>query len=187
MSELSPDSLAILEAGRDGDEPSEADRARLRSSILRVVGAGALGLAGVAGAKARGAAGSPEAKAESGAGSLEAETKRLREAHAALQAGDPEAALSMLEKGSDEGELREERTAARFLTLCKLGRTAEAAELAASFIRESPQSPLVDRVRAGCPTSRAPGKPAGGAAAPAPIHDSPPPDPAPAPPFDIND
>jgi len=42
MSELSPEARAILLAGRDGDEPSPADRARLRRSLAAAIGAGEL-------------------------------------------------------------------------------------------------------------------------------------------------
>ncbi|MEO7329353.1 MAG: hypothetical protein ABI193_12285 [Minicystis sp.] len=85
---------------------------------------------------------------------LEAETRRLGEAHGALQSGDPNKALALLDEQSTtyaKGELREERAAARILTLCKLGRLEEARAAAARFLQESPHSPLADRVRSGCP------------------------------------
>jgi hypothetical protein len=88
---------------------------------------------------------------------LEAETRRLREAHGALQNGDPGRALALLEAQSidfAEGKLAEERAAARVLALGKLGRAAEASAEAERFLRENPRSPLADRVRAACAAPR---------------------------------
>jgi len=42
MNELGPDARAILEAARDGHDPDAATRARMRSELLRRVGAGAV-------------------------------------------------------------------------------------------------------------------------------------------------
>jgi len=86
---------------------------------------------------------------------LEDETRQLREAHGALQSGDPGKALKLLDEQATtyaSGQLREERAAARVLALCKLGKVDEARAKAAEFLRDNPQSPLADRVRAGCPT-----------------------------------
>jgi len=83
-----------------------------------------------------------------------AETKRLRQAHGAMQSGDPEQALRLLDESSADAEgqsLREERAAARVLALCKLGRVDEARAEAARFLAASPGSPLADRVRKACP------------------------------------
>ena len=83
------------------------------------------------------------------------ETRGLGEAHSALQSGDAERALSLLDQQSAahaQGELREERAAARVVALCKLGRTTEARAVAESFLRENPRSLLADRVRAACPS-----------------------------------
>lgn len=256
MNELGPEARAFLEAGRDGDAPTGADRARVKKALLISLAAGgALGAAptsaqgalAVAGAKTAGsslllaakvlgavvilgAAGvglarlgapsapaspaAPPARTEAAAiapppaieapapveqaappaieapaapplvaapvviaptaviaprpssrpvvaptaapegDTLEAETRRLREAHGALQGGDPGKALALLDEQSaayEKGELREERAAARILSLCKLGRVDEARAAAARFLQESPRSPLADRVRAGCP------------------------------------
>jgi hypothetical protein len=82
---------------------------------------------------------------------LAAETRRLREAHSALQAGDPQKALGLL--GEQGGQLGEERAAARVLALCQMGRVAEAESARAAFLREHPRSPLADRVRSGCARS----------------------------------
>lgn len=87
---------------------------------------------------------------------LERETASLEEAHSALRSGDPARALDLLDRQSAayrDGQLREERAAARVLALCKLGRMDEARAAAAAFVQESPRSPLVDRVRAGCPAA----------------------------------
>ena len=110
-----------------------------------------------AGPRAQPRASSTSASAAPGAPEdpLDVETRGLGEAHAALQAGDAERALSLLEQQSAahaQGELRQERAAARVVALCKLGR-AEARAAAESFLRENPRSPLTDRVRAACPPS----------------------------------
>ncbi|MDC0740200.1 hypothetical protein [Polyangium mundeleinium] len=87
---------------------------------------------------------------------LLAETKRLRAVHGAMKEGDPEQALRLLDEtsaGAEGQSLRAERTAARVLALCKLGRVAEARAEAARFLSESPGSPLADRVRKACPAS----------------------------------
>jgi len=94
---------------------------------------------------------------EETADSLIAETQRLRDAHGALQSGDPEKALALLsnQAAEDEGQkLREERAAARVLALCKLGRVDEANAEAAAFLAQNPRSPLAARVRKACPTNR---------------------------------
>ena len=82
------------------------------------------------------------------------ETRRLGEAHGALQRGDPQRALEMLDEQSaayEDGQLQAERAAARILVLCKLGRVEEANAAAARFLRANPRSPLLDRIRSGCP------------------------------------
>jgi hypothetical protein len=105
-----------------------------------------------------GAASAPAPKTtEETADSLIAETQRLREAHGALRGGDPEKALALLSEQAAEVEgqkLREERAAARVIALCKLGRVDEANAEAASFLAQNPRSPLADRVRKACPSSR---------------------------------
>ncbi len=82
---------------------------------------------------------------------LAAETRRLRDAHGALRAGDAPKALALL--GEQGGQLGEERAAARVLALCQLGRVAESEAARAAFLREHPRSPLADRVRGGCAPS----------------------------------
>jgi hypothetical protein len=88
---------------------------------------------------------------------LEAETRRLREAHDALNRGNAARALELLDAQSADfagGQLREERAAARALSLCKLGRTDQASAEAGRFLRDNPRSPLADRVRAACSPAR---------------------------------
>lgn len=88
---------------------------------------------------------------------LEAETRRLREAHDALNGGDPARALALLDAQAvdfAEGQLHEEREAARVLALCKLGRAESASAEAARFLQNNPRSPLADRVRAACALPR---------------------------------
>lgn len=90
---------------------------------------------------------------------LEAENRLLREAHGALQKGDADKALALLDEraeGNAGGQLREERAAARVLALCKAGRGAEARARAAEFLRANPRSPHADRVRGACPLDPAP-------------------------------
>lgn len=90
---------------------------------------------------------------------LEDETRRLREVHGALQSGDPEKAMKLLDEQSityATGQLGQEREVARVLTLCKLGKVDEARAAAATFLRNHPSSPLVARVSAGCPAAPSP-------------------------------
>jgi hypothetical protein len=96
----------------------------------------------------------PQAKLED---TLAAENQGLREAHAAMQGGDPARALALLDEQQAKGSLlREEREAARVLALCQLGRVDEGRAAAARFLQESPRSPLADRVRAACPARQTP-------------------------------
>lgn len=87
------------------------------------------------------------------------ETQELREAHGALQSGDPQKALKLLDEQATTyagGQLREEREAARVLALCKLGKQDEARAKIADFLRDHPGSPLEGRVRGGCPAAPSP-------------------------------
>jgi outer membrane protein assembly factor BamD (BamD/ComL family) len=95
----------------------------------------------------------PAAVAPRPADSLAAEIRALGEARGAMQGGDPAKALVLLDEQSAayaSGQLREERTAARVLALCKLGKRDEARALAARFLADNPRSPLADRVRGAC-------------------------------------
>ena len=55
------------------------------------------------------------------------------------------------------GALAEERSAARVLALCDLGRALEARGAAEAFVRASPNSPLVPRLRGSCALSESNG------------------------------
>jgi hypothetical protein len=65
MSELGPEARSLLDGGRNGDDPSPADRARLRASVMRAVAAG-----GAIGAAATAAEATAAAKTASGLGLL---------------------------------------------------------------------------------------------------------------------
>ncbi|HEX6273935.1 MAG TPA: hypothetical protein VFZ53_12895, partial [Polyangiaceae bacterium] len=97
--------------------------------------------------------------ASTGATSLAEETRLLQAAQRELARKNTAAALALLEEHATRyphGALAQERSAARVLALCDLGRTAEAREAAEAFVRASPQSPLVPRLRGSCALSVAP-------------------------------
>jgi hypothetical protein len=112
------------------------------SGGLAAVEAPAAGLAPVEAAK-------PRAEQDP----LVLENRRLREIHEALQRGDAESALSMLDGAKEGGQaLREERSASRVYALCALGKTAEASAAIAEFLRLYPGSLQAHRVRNACGT-----------------------------------
>jgi hypothetical protein len=85
--------------------------------------------------------------------SLAAEIQLMHDVETALQAGQPERALQLLDErlsGRYTGAMGEERAAARVVTLCRLGRVEEARAEAARFVHDRPRSPLVERVRSTC-------------------------------------
>ena len=95
----------------------------------------------------------PRASASLGATSLAEETRLLHAAQRELARKNTSAALALLDEHASKfpgGALAEERTAARVLALCDLGRTAEARLAADAFVEKSPQSPLVPRLRGSC-------------------------------------
>jgi hypothetical protein len=95
----------------------------------------------------------PRAVASVGATSLAEETRLLHAAQHELARKNTSAALALLDEHASKfpgGALAEERTAARVLALCDLGRSAEARLAADAFVRKSPQSPLVPRLRGSC-------------------------------------
>lgn len=242
MSELGPEAREILQKGRLADEPTAADRARVKRALIATIAASAAATAAEQGAQAAAAKGAgsasafyamtgwkalvgvlvigaavgtagllpekkppfakpmihravallslpqmqrsaeePENHAETNAplppsplqnpqpskaksiasagdaepnDTLSEETQRLMEAHGALQGGDAEKALQLLdekEAGATGQKLKEERAAARVLALCKIGRIDEANREAAVFLEKSPRSPLAERVRKACP------------------------------------
>lgn len=82
------------------------------------------------------------------------DARLLRDVRAALASGQNDRALALLDaRGADSnaGVLAEEREAARILTLCKLGRQAEARAAARRFLAAHGGSPLAERVRRACP------------------------------------
>lgn len=95
----------------------------------------------------------PPAPEPAPASTLAEEVGLLRSAHAALNAGDPNAALARLAEHArrfPSGTMAEERDAARVLALCRAERRDEARTAAARFLRDRPSSPLAARVRASC-------------------------------------
>lgn len=84
---------------------------------------------------------------------LEAELKLLRAAQVALQKGDSNGALSVLEKHRRQfptGSLRQEREAARAVALCELGRYEQGRKVAQRLLAKSPRSPLTQRIARSC-------------------------------------
>jgi hypothetical protein len=94
-----------------------------------------------------------------GAASLAEETRLLQAAQRELAQKRTAAALVLLDEHAAKfprGALAQERAGARVLALCDLGRLAEARSAAAAFVRASPHSPLVPRLRASCAGSDIP-------------------------------
>ena len=95
----------------------------------------------------------PRAVPSTAAASLAEETRLLQAAQRELAQKRTAAALALLDEHATKfprGALAEERAGARVLALCDLGRAAEARSAAEAFVRASPQSPLVPRLRASC-------------------------------------
>lgn len=84
--------------------------------------------------------------------SLAEEARELSAVHAALHRGESAAALARLDAMDRRrgGALREERLAARVLSLCALGRVREAESVARRFQSLAPESPLLPRLTASC-------------------------------------
>jgi hypothetical protein len=84
--------------------------------------------------------------------SLAVEVQLMHDVDSALRAGRPELALALLDehRGGDGGFMSEERSAARIVTLCQLGRVDAARTEATRFLHDRPHSPLAARVRATC-------------------------------------
>lgn len=77
----------------------------------------------------------------------------LAEAQKALAAGQPALALRFLDdhaRAFPQGALSEERSLARVIALCKLGRIESARRAARPLLQKAPDSPLSDRIRAAC-------------------------------------
>jgi len=95
----------------------------------------------------------PRAAPSTGAASLAEETRLLNAAQHELAQKHANGALGLLDEHASRfpgGALAEERTALRVLALCDLGRTVEARRAADVFIKRSPSSPLVPRLRGSC-------------------------------------
>lgn len=100
--------------------------------------------------------GRSRAAAATGAASLAEETRLLEAAQRELAKNQGGAALAMLDEHAarfPSGALSEERSAARILALCGVGRTGEARSAAKAFIAASPSSPLVPRLESSCASS----------------------------------
>jgi hypothetical protein len=95
----------------------------------------------------------PPAAVPAGPVTVAAEARLLRESDEALRSGDGARALALLDEHAatfPSGVLVEERMAERVVVLCALGRTAEAQQAAAVFLRDHDRSPLAARVRGSC-------------------------------------
>ena len=76
----------------------------------------------------------------------------MQQVSEALKAGEAARAQTLLNQDARQATsaMREEKAAARVVTLCQLGRVAEARTEAATFQKMYPRSPLVSRVRSSC-------------------------------------
>lgn len=86
--------------------------------------------------------------------SLAAENALLRDAAAALAAGDAAAALTLADrhaKDHADSPMVDISTALRIESLCALGKQAQARGEAAVFLRRRATSPMADRIRDACP------------------------------------
>jgi outer membrane protein assembly factor BamD (BamD/ComL family) len=84
---------------------------------------------------------------------MDEEIAALREAQESLRAGKPDEAVRVLDRyeATHTGvALEEERRAARIVAACKAGGASRSSADAERFLRERPDSPLAERVRAAC-------------------------------------
>jgi hypothetical protein len=84
---------------------------------------------------------------------LHAEIRDLRVAQQALRQGEGTRVLALLDqqdRGYVRGAMQEERTAARVLALCQIGRVDEARAAAEGFEQRWPKSSLMARLRNSC-------------------------------------
>ncbi len=89
----------------------------------------------------------------SGSDTLAEQVSVMRQARQALQAGAPARALALLEGYGARypgSVLREEELALRALSLCGLGRVAEASRVTERLETLSPRSPQLERVKRSC-------------------------------------
>jgi len=99
------------------------------------------------------AASAPSAAPAPAPSTLASETRLLEAAQRELASGRAASALSLLDEHARRfpaGALSEERTAARVLSLCALGRHEAARQAANAFLAASPRSPLIPRLRGSC-------------------------------------
>jgi len=84
---------------------------------------------------------------------LSVEARGLAKVQRNLKEGKNQEALRLVEEQRQRfahGELQSERSAARILALCAVGRIAEAREAARTFLNDMPRSPLSARIRGSC-------------------------------------
>jgi len=84
---------------------------------------------------------------------LDEELGFLRRAQEALQQGEPVEALRALDRHArlfPRGAMRQEREAARAVSLCELGRFKEGRAIARSLLARSPRTPLAARLARSC-------------------------------------
>jgi TolA-binding protein len=126
-----------LPAARDTDAPtSSGTRPRARRSATRVEPAA-----------------KPSDAVPAQRTTLAAELRLLARANTAMRTGDPAAALAVLDRHAREfpaGQLAPEREYKRALALCELGRTERAREVAETFVRAHPDSPLRAKASSVC-------------------------------------
>jgi hypothetical protein len=92
---------------------------------------------------------SQESPAAVASSALAEDVRSLREAQAALVAGNPVKAIEAAGRMQASGPLAEEREGVRILASCSL-RTSDARDQAASFVARHPEAPIALRVRAAC-------------------------------------
>jgi len=105
------------------------------------------------------ASGAAEAARAPAASGIDEEIAALREAQEALRAGKPADAVRVLDhyQASHAGTaLEEERSAARIVAACQASVASRSTADAERFLRERPDSPLGERVRAACFEKKAP-------------------------------
>jgi len=86
-------------------------------------------------------------------GDLDDELQLLGGAQRAIQQGDAERALSLLDEHAAEhpsGVLSQERAGVRAIALCRAGRLKQGRAAAKRFLAQSPDSPMAGRIRAAC-------------------------------------
>jgi hypothetical protein len=129
------------------ERPEERERAPNRENVA---------------APARGVTAAESTRAsERAPANLGAETELLESAQRELAAGQGERALQLLEHHEQRfpsAALSEERTFARVIALCQLGRSADARAAAETFLRAAPRSPLVPRLLKSCAFSERPAR-----------------------------